>query len=157
MHWLDELLAEEDDVIPPVGGGIEISEGSRARGGSEAPEGSQAPGGGQAAPHIIADDEEDGAPWEGSVPSGPQEGERMPGGGSGAPPQPEVPEGSIEPRPVSGAEGGSSAEVPRAKTTVEVPTPTAGETGHRTAPGAPGGSQGAPGSQKKAVPRARCV
>jgi len=48
-HWLDEL-AEEDDVIPPVGGGIEIPEGSKAREGLEAPEGSQAPGGGQAAP-----------------------------------------------------------------------------------------------------------
>jgi len=33
-------------VIPPVGGGIEIPEGSKAQGGSEAPEGSQAPGGG---------------------------------------------------------------------------------------------------------------
>jgi hypothetical protein len=38
-HWLDEL-EEEDDVIPPVGRGIEIPEGSKARGGSEAPEGS---------------------------------------------------------------------------------------------------------------------
>jgi len=43
-HWLDELEAEEDDVIPPVGRGIEIPEGSKARGGLEAPEGSQAPG-----------------------------------------------------------------------------------------------------------------
>ena len=60
-HWLDELVAEEDDVIPPVGGGIEIPEGSRAPGGSEAPEGSQAPGGGQTVPHIIVDDE-DSAP-----------------------------------------------------------------------------------------------
>ena len=33
--WLDEL-AEEDDVIPPAGGGIEAPEGSKARGGSEA-------------------------------------------------------------------------------------------------------------------------
>ena len=39
-HWLDKLEEEEDDVIPPVGGGIEIPEGSKARGGSEAPEGS---------------------------------------------------------------------------------------------------------------------
>jgi len=45
-HWLDELEAEDDDMIPPVGGGIEIPEGLKARGGSEAPEGSQAPGGG---------------------------------------------------------------------------------------------------------------
>jgi len=29
-HWLDELVEEEDDVIPPVSGGIEISEGSKA-------------------------------------------------------------------------------------------------------------------------------
>ena len=49
-HWLDELVEEEDDMIPPVGGGIEIPKGSKAREGSEAPEGSQAPGGGQTAP-----------------------------------------------------------------------------------------------------------
>jgi len=29
MHWLDELEEEEDDVIPPIGGGIEIPEGGR--------------------------------------------------------------------------------------------------------------------------------
>ena len=29
IDWLDEL-AEEDDVIPPAGGGIEIPEGSKA-------------------------------------------------------------------------------------------------------------------------------
>jgi len=58
VHWLDELVAEEDDAIPPVGGGIEIPEGSRARGGSEAPEGSQAPRGVQAVPHIIVEEED---------------------------------------------------------------------------------------------------
>ena len=63
----------------------------------------------------------------------------MPGGGSDVPPQPKVPEGSTEPALVSRAEAGSSAEVPRAETTVEAPAPTAGETGHPTAPGAPGG------------------
>jgi len=47
---------------PPVGGWIEIPEGSKARGESVAPEGSQAPGGGRIAPHIIVDDEEDSAP-----------------------------------------------------------------------------------------------
>ena len=62
--WLDEL-AEEDDIIPPAGGGIEIPEGSNARGGPEAPEGSQAPGGGKAVPHIVVEDE-DSAPREGS-------------------------------------------------------------------------------------------
>ena len=61
-------------MIPLVGGGI------------EAPEGSQASGGERIAPYIIVDDEEDGAPREGSVPSGPQEGERAPGGGSEMPP-----------------------------------------------------------------------
>jgi len=76
-HWLDEL-AEEDDVILPNGGGIEIPEGSRAPGGLEAPEGSQAPGGGQTVPHIIVDDE-DSAPREGSVPMGPQGGRRRRG------------------------------------------------------------------------------
>jgi len=55
---------EEDDIIPPTGGRIEIPEGSKARGGSQAPAGSQAPGGGQAVPHIIVDDE-DNAPREG--------------------------------------------------------------------------------------------
>jgi len=36
--WLDEL-AEEDDIIPPAGGGIEIPEGSKARGGRRPPRG----------------------------------------------------------------------------------------------------------------------
>ena len=103
VHWLDEL-AEEDDVIPPVSGGIEIPEGSKAREGLEAPEGSQAPGGGQAVPHIIVYDE-DGAPQEGFVPTGPQEGEKASGDGSEAPPRPVVSEGPTEPRPASGAEG----------------------------------------------------
>jgi len=76
--WLDEL-AEEDDVIPPAGGGIEVPEGSKARGGSEAPEWTQALGGGQAVPHIIVDDE-DSAPREDSAPVGPQEGEKASGG-----------------------------------------------------------------------------
>ena len=38
-HWLDELEAEEDDVNPLVGGGIEIPEGSKARGGWRPPRG----------------------------------------------------------------------------------------------------------------------
>jgi len=91
-HWLDELEVEEHDVIPPIGGGIEIPEGSTAREGLEVLEGSQAPGGGRTAPHIIVDDEEDGAPREGSVPSGPQEGERALGGESEVPPQPVAPQ-----------------------------------------------------------------
>jgi len=131
-------------VIPPFGGGIEILEGSKARGGSEAPERTQAPRGGQTAPHIIVDDEEDGTPWEGSVLPGPQEGERAPGGGSEAPPRPVVPEGPTEPRPASRAEAGGSVEAPRSETTVEVPAPTA--------PRALGGPQGVPSSQKKAAP-----
>ena len=156
-HWLDKLEEEEDDVIPPVGGGIEIPEGSKARGGSEAPEGSQAPGGRQTVPHIIVDDE-DGAPREGSVPLGPQEGERAPGGGSEVPPRSVVSEDPSEPRPVSGAEAGGSAEAPRAEGTVKAPAPTTEEAGaHPTVPGASRGPQGAPSSQKKAAPRARCV
>jgi len=139
VHWLDELVVEEDDVIPPVSGGIEIPEGSRARGGSEAPEGSQAPGGGQTVPHIIVDDE-DGAPQEGSIPVGPQEREEALGGESEVPPQPIAPEGPTEPRPASEAEAGDSVEAPRAETTVEVLAPTAGETGVQPmAPGALGG------------------
>ena len=106
--WLDEL-AEEDDIIPPAGGGIEIPEGSKARGGSEAPEGFQAPGGGQSVPHIIVDDEES-APREGPVPVGLQ-GEKASGGKSEVPPQPIAPEGRAEPRPTSGAEAGGSLEV----------------------------------------------
>jgi len=51
-HWLDEL-AEEDDVIPPVDGGIEIPEGSRAQGGLEAPEGSQTPGAARPSPTLL--------------------------------------------------------------------------------------------------------
>ena len=145
-------------MIPPVGGGIEAPEGSKARGGSEAPEGSQAPRGERIAPYIIVDDEEDGAPREGPIPPGPQEGERASSGGSEMPPQPVVPEGSTEPRPSAGAEVGGSAEAPRAETTVEAPVPTAGETGIRpTTLGAPGGTQGAPSSEKSAAPRARYV
>jgi len=154
--WLDEL-AEEDDVIPPAGGGMEIPEGSTARGGSEAPEGPQAPGGGQTVPHIIVDDE-DSAPRVGSVPVGPQEGEKASRGESEAPPQPVVPEGLAEPRPASGAGTGALVEATQVETIIVVPAPSAGETGVRpTAPGASGGSQGASGSQKKAAPRARYV
>ena len=156
MDWLDEL-AEEDDVIPPAGGGIEIPEGSKARGGSKAPEGPQAPGGGQTVPHIIVDDE-DSAPREGSVSMGPLEGEKASGGGSEVPPQQVVPEGLAEPRPESEAEAGGLVEASQAETAVGAPTPSAGETGVRpTAPGASGGPQGAPNSQKKAAPRARYV
>ena len=61
----------------------------------------------------------------GSVPSGPQGGERAPGGGSEAPPRSVVPEGPTEPRLVSGAEAGGLAEAPRAEGTVEAPVPTA--------------------------------
>jgi len=154
--WLDEL-AEEDDVIPSAGGGIEVPEGSKARGGSEAPEGTQAPGGGQAVSHIIVDDE-DSAPWEGSAPVGPQEGEKALGGESEAPPQPVVPEGLAGPSPAFGAETGASVEAPQAETTAVAPAPSAGKTGVRPmAPGASGGPQGAPGSQKKSAPRARYV
>ena len=144
-HWLDKL-AEEDGVIPPVSGGIEIPEGSKTRGGSEAPEGSQVPGGGQTVPHIVVDDE-DGAPREGSVPVGPREREKASGGGSEVPPQPVAPEGPTEPRLASGAEAGGPVEASRAETAVEVPAPSAGETGVQpTAPGASGGPQGAPSS-----------
>ena len=145
-------------MIPPVGGGIEIPEGSMARGVSEAPEGSQAPGDERIAPYIIVDDEEDGAPREGYVPSGPQEGERAPGGGPEVPPQPAAPVGPTEPRPASGAEVGGSAEAPRAETTVEAPAPTTREAGVKpTTLDASGGAKGAPSSQKGAAPRARYV
>jgi len=129
-------------VIPPVGGGIEIPEGSRARGGSEAPEGSQAPGGDRIAPYIIVDDEEDGAPQEGSVPMGPQEGETAPGSGFEMPPRPVAPEAPIEPRPAAGAELGGLTEAPGAETTARAPMPSAGETGiHPTTPSAPGSAR----------------
>jgi len=99
------------------------------------------------------DDEEDSAPRESSVPSGPKEGERAKWGGSEVPSQPVVPEGPTEPRPAFGAEAGGSVEVPRAETTVEAPAPTAGEMGvHPMAPGTSRGPQGAPSSQKKAAP-----
>jgi len=156
VDWLDEL-AEEDDVIPPASGGIEAPEGSKARGGSEAPEGTQAPGGGQAVPHIIVDDE-DSAPHEGSAPVGPQEGEKASGVESEELPQQVVPEVLAEPSPASGEGTGASVEASQAKTTVVPPAPSAGEAGGRpTAPGAEGGPQGAPSSQKKSAPRARYV
>jgi len=149
--WLDEL-AEEDDIIPPAGRGIEIPEGSKAREGSEAPEGSQAPGGGQTVPHINVDDE-DSAPREGSVPVGPQEGEKASGGESEAPPQQVASEGQAEPSPASGAEAGGSVEATQAETTVVAPAPSVGEAGvWSIAPGVSGGPQGVPSSQKKAVP-----
>jgi len=89
---------------------------------------------------------------------GPQEGEKASGGGFEVPPQPVAPESPVEPRPVSGAEAGGLVEASQAETAVEVPAPSAGETGVRpTAPGASGGPQGAPSSQKKAAPRARYV
>ena len=157
-HWLNELADEEDEDegIPPVGGGTEVLEGSRARGGSEAPEGSHVPGGVRVAPYIIVDDEEDGAPQGGSVPPGPQEGERAPGGGLEAPQEPVAPEGPTEPRPAARAEVGRSAEASRSETTVGAPVPSAGETVARpTTPNASGGAQGAPSSQKSAAPRAR--
>jgi len=82
----------------------------------------------------------------------------VPGSGSKVPPQPVVPEGPSEPRPVYGAEAGGSVEAPWAETTVEAPAATVGELGvHPTAPGASRASQGAPGSQKKAAPRARYI
>ena len=114
--------------------------------------GSQAPGGGQSIPHIIVHDE-DNAPQEGSVPVGPQEGEKASGGESEAPPQPVAPEGLAEPRPASGAEAGGSVEVTQAETIVAAPVPSAGETGVRpTASGVSGGPQGVSSSQKKAAP-----
>ena len=85
------------------------------------------PGGGQTVPHIIVDDE-DSAPREGSVPVGPQEGEKASGGESEAPPQPVAPEGVAEPCPAPGAGVGASVEATQAETTVVVPTPS-GETG----------------------------
>ena len=66
-------------------------------------------GGGQTVPHIIVDDE-DGAPQEGSVTVGPQEGDKTSGGESVAPPQLVAPEGLAEPRPASGAEAGHLLE-----------------------------------------------
>jgi len=89
---------------------------------------------------------------------GPQEGEKTLGGESEVPPQPEAPEGPTEPLSAPRAEAGGSVEAPRTETSVEVPAPSAGETGvQSTAPGAPGDPQGVPGSQKRAAPRARCV
>jgi len=123
--WLDEL-AEEDDVIPPAGGGMEAPEGSKARAGPEAPGGTQAPGGGQAVPHIIVDDE-DSAPHEGSALVGPQEGEKVSGAESEVPPQPVALEGMAEPSPASGAGTGASVEASQAETTVVSPAPPAGE------------------------------
>ncbi|XP_021303813.1 basic salivary proline-rich protein 3-like [Sorghum bicolor] len=74
----------------------------------------------------------------------PKQGRRRWRGGSEVPPQPVVPDGVRD-----------LVEAPQAGTTVEIPAPTAGDTGVQpTAPGALGGPQGVPSSQKKAVPRA---
>ena len=108
------------------------------------------------APYIIVDDEEDGAPQGGSVPPGPQEGERAPGGGLEAPKEPEAPEGPTGPRPAAGAEVEGSGEAPRTETTVKAPATSTVEKGARLAiPGAVGGAQRAPSFQKSAAPRAR--
>ena len=89
---------------------------------------------------------------------GSQEREKASGGESEVPPQPIAPEGPSEPRPASGAEAGDSVEASRTETIVEVLAPSAGKSGPRpTAPGASGGPQGAPSSQKKSAPRARYV
>jgi hypothetical protein len=153
----DEVVAEEDGMMPAVGGGTQSAEESVARGGSEAPEVSEAPGGGHTGPHIIVDDD-DSPPQDGSVPVGSQEREKASGGESEVPPQPIAPEGPSEPRPASGAEAGDSVEASRTETIVEVLAPSAGKSGPRpTAPGASGGPQGAPSSQKKSAPRARYV
>ena len=69
------------------------------------------------------------------------------------PPQPVAPESLAEPRPESGTEVSASVEATQAETAVEAPAPSAGDTVVRpSAPGASGGPQGAPGSQKKAAP-----
>jgi len=51
-HWLDEL-AEEDDVIPPIGVGIEIPEGSRAQGGRRPLRGSKHRGAARPSPTLL--------------------------------------------------------------------------------------------------------
>jgi len=103
-------------------------------------------------------DDEDSAPRQGSVPVCPQEGEKASGGESEAPPQPVASEGQAEPCPASGAEAGGLVEATQAETTVVAPAPSAGEARVRpTAPGIFGRPQGVLSSQKKAVPRARCV
>jgi len=141
--WLDELM-EEDDIVPPVSGGTEIPEGSKARVGSEAPEGTQAPEAGQTVPHVIVDDE-DSAPQEGSAPAGPQEGERTSGGESEAPLQPVVLEGVAESRPAPWAGTGILVEATQTETTVVAPAPLADEMGVQpAAPGDSRGPQGAP-------------
>ena len=77
----------------------------------------------------------------------------MSGGGSEVPPQPVAPQSLAEPRPMFGAEAGGSVEGSQAETTVDAPAPSASDTGVQpTAPGASGGAQGAPCSQKKTAP-----
>jgi len=77
---------------------------------------------------------------------------------SEVPPQPVVPGVLAEPSPATGAGTGASVEASQAETTVVPPTPSAGEAGVQpTDPGAAGGPQGAPSSQKKSAPRARHV
>ena len=133
LHWLNELADEEDEDegIPPLVGEPRSQRGRGTKGGSEAPEGSHVLGGVRVAPYIIVDDVEDGAPQEGSVPPGPQEGERASGGGLEAPQETVALEGTTEPHPAAGVEVGRSAEASRSETTVGAPVPSVGETGAR--------------------------
>jgi hypothetical protein len=146
---------EEDDVIPPAGGGTEAPEGSKARGGSEAPQGTQAPRGGQPVPHIVVVDE-DSAPREDSAPVGLKEGEKASEAEPEEAPQLVAPEGPAEPTPASGTGAGAPVEASQAEAIMVPPVASAGEAGVRpSAPGAAGDPQGALGSHKKSAPRAR--
>jgi len=146
---------EEDDVVPPAGGGVETLEGSKAQGGSKTPEGTQAPEGGQLVPHIIVDDE-DSAPCEDSAPAGLQEREKASEAELEGAPQSVAPDGPADPNLASGTGAGAPAEVSQVEAIPAPPAPSAVEAGVRPpAPGAAGDSQGAPGSYKKSAPRAR--
>ena len=140
---MNELLEEEEDEeVPPAGGGTE------APGGSEALGESQIPRGAEGATYIIVDEGGDEAPHGGSVPPGPQGGEKASDEGPKAPVG--APKGPTQRRLETEAEG--SMEAPKAGTTV----------GTTTTPGAAAGArpttretQGAPSSQKGDVPQAR--
>ena len=86
-------------MIPPVSGGIERPEGSKARGGSEAPEGSQHRGGANGPPPILLWTMKRTAPHKRAL------SPRVARRGKGrrvvdlkCPPQPAAPEDPTEPR-----------------------------------------------------------
>ena len=98
-HWLNKLMDEEEEEVPPVGGESKAPSG-----------GPQIPRAVEGAPYIIVDERKDEAPQAGSVAPGPQEGEKPTGGAHRAPEGLRAP---TEPRPRPRVEAEVSPEAPK--------------------------------------------